>query len=235
MHSHVTVLSILLVSFVAMFLWFKSRARHEAPARREVRGDEVAQFWRWFATNEESFARVSRGGDPVAIGTLMVEPASARLSRLCSGLSGEVGLPTADGARPQFTITANGAADRFSCVESIVAAAPPLRFWSIVALRQRRDPDWTLVSRGRVLAPSEVRFREKAHRGALVDIVVLVPDFTESERDGVFDALFPLLDSLVGERDVELRIGEISLARFSPTTDVDAKPLSELPMLLDSL
>ncbi|MDX2013589.1 MAG: hypothetical protein SFW67_25575 [Myxococcaceae bacterium] len=132
-------------------------------------------------------------------------------------------------------MSANGSVAQFPCVEALVKEAPPLREWKVVAFRQRRPMDWSLDLAGVRLTAAQLAFRETGRHDGKVDLEVLVPGYSPSDEDRVLEALFAYLDALVGERDVEQKIGAIELVPDQGRASPPSRPLTDLPQLVDSL
>ena len=100
-----------------------------------------------------------------------------------------------------------------------------------MAFRPRSDPADPFVTEmdGKKLDPRTMKVTAASH-GEKLDITVFVPGFTTLEQLG--GASFIVLDHVVGEYDMETKIGEVQWAALdrAPAT---ARPLFELPALLD--
>lgn len=66
----------------------------------------------------------------------------------------------------------------------------------------------------------------------LVNVIIYMKGFTEENEDFI-DAAFILLDNLVGEYDVGVKIGEIEFRSYQG--EQGAVPIKELPAVVDAL
>lgn len=182
---------------------------------------KAAAFWTWFAAHSEELAKVVNGREPVC------RTLAAELTKVEKGLTWEFG-PTKDGVR-EFTISADGAKELFRRVKAVIAAAPALPAWKLVAFRQRKSIDkMTMEVDGARCDVGQILFRA-AREGAKVGVEVYVPGMTPKNEKAVMTQGFILLDYSVGEVGVETRIGSIE---FLPLTDkVNVKGLRPLPEL----
>ena len=67
------------------------------------------------------------------------------------------------------------------------------------------------------------------------DITLYLPGYHAKERSKYLAISFLLLDALLGEEDVETRIGRVDLLPLDAVTALPKRPLSELPQALDKL
>jgi hypothetical protein len=230
----VLVFAALLVAFLGFVVLFAVRGPRQ-PLPEVARAEKIRAFWKWFAKNQRQFAEDLRGPKGAKAAVFIVEESSRRLERLCPSVVGEVAMAEHDGDRPTLVISANGQRAEFPCVRDIVGAAPALQLWKVVAFRQRRPLDWEIELDGTRLAATQLGVREKGRHDGKVDVEVLIPGYAEAEEDEVFRALFPCLDALLGEEDVEAKLGVIELVAGQPSPDAGVPLLTELPAIVDSL
>lgn len=138
-------------------------------------------------------------------------------------------------------ITADGIRKFFPAVQELVAEAPKMAGWSIIAFRPRKDchnAQLRLAYRGRdlVLSVSSLKFRATEAGIDCVDIELFIPDLDEEDPKPLQMASFLLLDSLVGEYDVGTRVGHIEWYRMPVIADeLQPRPLVELRDLIDGM
>jgi hypothetical protein len=187
-------------------------------------GSPEAQFWSWFAQNAPRVATIKTGHEPIA-GEL-----AAQLNRVDGDLTWEVGVTQEP---KELVISASGIQSAFPVVKRLVAAAPPISGWKIVAFRPRRKANLVIDFGDYRLDPAKAWFKASPRRGKL-DIQVFVPDYRDSEA--VKQAAFLLLDGLLGEYDVETRIAAIEIQGV-PANPMTAglRPVAELPTAVDAL
>jgi hypothetical protein len=189
---------------------------------------KIAAFWAWFVANSEDLAKILTGREPICA-TLKAE-----LTKVEKGLTWEFG-PTIDGAR-EFTVSADGAKELFPRVKAVIAAAPPLPAWKVVAFRQRKPVKGMMIQLGaEKIDVSEILFRA-VREGTKVGLTVYIKGMTPKNEKSTMTQGFILLDYSLGEVDMETRIGSIE---FLPLTDKvekkDLHPLPDLPAEVDRL
>ena len=184
-----------------------------------------ARFWAWFEANAGRLAAAKPPSEA------LLDEVQRELQRAAPGLAFELGRD-GPGGPSVFVVSADGLRERFPAVERFVAAAPKVKGWRIVAFRQRL-PAFTVDLGGVVLDPKDVWFRAEPE-GGIVHVVVHVPGLDARPQEAVQMAVMILLDSTVGEYDVETRLGAIELAPL-PARPAAAglKPLAELARVVD--
>ncbi|MBI2844088.1 MAG: hypothetical protein HYX78_11870 [Armatimonadetes bacterium] len=184
------------------------------------------RFWDWFAQNSNRLAAVETCREPVCDELLK------QLIKVKRGLVFTFG-PVKDGRR-EFIVSADGNRELFPDVQRLVAAAPSLPAWDVIAFRPAiEDPAGFSVQFGdKKLDIDDVWFDARPN-GGRVDIVLYIRNGPD---DVVAGAAFFLLDHLLGEYDVETKIGVVEYAAL-PAEPVSAglRPLSKLPDVVRSL
>jgi hypothetical protein len=120
-------------------------------------------------------------------------------------------------------------------VTALVAAAPSLAGWKIIAFRQRGGLELFVEIGERKLAPDDLWFRA-ATAGERVDLAVYVQGFGAASDATLKQAGYLLLDNALGEYDVETKIGPIEW-RALPADPAGAglTPLRRLPEVVDAM
>jgi hypothetical protein len=186
-----------------------------------------AEFWRWFAANEAMVWEYRRHVRKAFSAVLV------RLWRVNSALAFDIGPLCMDGRR-ELVITANGIAENFGTVHRLVAAAPLLPRWKVVAFRPRRDLRECEVrlTRGDRVPLDEVRFTAET-MGSKVRIQLFVPGCGRTPGDE-FQAISRfIVDLAVGEFDAEMHVAAVTAV--PPQPEVETRPLAELPAVIDAL
>jgi hypothetical protein len=162
-----------------------------------------------------------------------VDAATADLQRELSashpGVIAELG---ADGAHRRLVLTADGDRAMFPAIEAMYRTRPQVAGWDIVAFHPRETsrPQAEVAIGERTLDPQSVHYIAENRDGKL-DLVVFVPGYTPHDKQ-LAQLAYIALDHAVGEYDVEMRIGAISLAA-GDKAPAAAPPLGYLPRELD--
>lgn len=224
MSSQVTLRSIAV--FVALTL-LACRDHKQTPGQAgsaavpPAAGDRIAEFWKWFADHAAALRT-----EPDLTQTML--RIGAELEKVNDGLIAEI----AKGADTlTLVLSADGHEELFPIVQQVYARRPHVEGWAIVAFRPRGDLSSRIELGDRSIDPSQVKF-VATRAGAKLDIDVYIPGYTTNEDMG--SLAFVFLDHVVGEYDMETKIGGIEFASITQAPP-DAKPIAALPAAVDAL
>jgi hypothetical protein len=192
-----------------------------------VRGDRA--FWRWFEEHEDELFRF----DPTNISERerLFDELVEQLAKCHDHLAFEFGPP--EQLCRQFVISANGDRSLFPVVLRLVGSAPKLKRWKVMAFRPRQDPHMAVSVNGITVSPEEVEFSLLSN-GVIAGIQVFIPGMTEDDMPRKQIA-YLLLDTALGEYDVETKLGLIEVLSPSSSTEAERFPFSLLPEMFDEL
>ena len=182
------------------------------------------EFWKWFREHEHDLMHFERDRERI------FDQLANQLKKVDANLTFEFG-PKA--ARRQFIISAGGIRSAFHSVSALVAAAPTLEHWQVTGFRPRRWPPNIIHFRGKTIDPEDVQFT-LLDDGKTTGIYLFSPGYREDDAN-LKQIGYLLLDTTLGEYDVETKLGLIKI--LSPETETLGKryPLSELPTQFDQL
>ena len=190
---------------------------------------DYQKFWKWFVEHEQDLFNFEKDKERI------FDELADELQKVDGDLTFEFGPKE---ATREFVISAGGIKRAFPVVTALTAAAPCLKNWQITAFRPRRDtlqtdPLQTVEFRGKSVDAKNVRFT-LLDNGQIAGIYLFIPGFQDGDTD-LQQIAYLLLDSLLGEYDVETKLGLIKL--FSPEANTQGKryPLSALPNAFDEL
>jgi hypothetical protein len=189
-------------------------------------------FWRWFMTNEAALARAFSGAPEEVAGNSAGQALASALTRYHTGLVFELGIRLED--RLDFVISADGIFDRFPAVVALKKAAPESRLFEVTAFRQARQ-GLVLEMNGARFPAGAARFAPlgSANGGQKFDISVFI-DFQGLGEEHATQAAFILLDTTIGEYDMETLIGRVEVLDISEADEAETAPLNELPKVLEA-
>jgi hypothetical protein len=204
------------------------------------------RFWEWFAANSQRYLQF----DPAAAGdhAALFDELQARLNKVHRGLAFMIGVGGDDesAGRRELVISADGIKERFPAVERLVAAAPELPDWKIIAFRPRGDIDGTIDIAGFTMGPENLWFRIEPDSGKVGLHLYIAPvegceaadEAADLDAEPVAVACFLLLDNALGEYDVETKIGFIERHPLPEGPDgperEGLRPFSEIPAAVDA-
>ena len=181
----------------------------------------IREFWRTFLRTEEAIF----GGDGGAA------ELTEFIGRVHRDLEFDIGPLV--GGRREIIISAGGIREAFPSVEALARAAPPLTRWNVVAYRRRHAVSETVTFQGLSLSPENVRF-EFSPGGPGEGIVLYMPGYTREEHSRYLALALLMLDALLGEYDVEMKLGSIMIEHLGPERGARAMTLDHLPRVFDA-
>jgi hypothetical protein len=182
------------------------------------------KFWKWFVAQEDRLFHFERDQEAV------FNELARELQRVHPELTFEFG-PEHGGAR-DFVVSAGGIKTAFPAVEALVAAAPKLPKWRIVAFRPRRSPLHDIELGGVSVKAENVRFSLIRHDGK-IGVLLFLPGYSEAEKTTYGQIGYLLLDEALGEYDVEMKVGVIEFHPLSEASPTKSYPLEELAEFFD--
>jgi hypothetical protein len=181
----------------------------------------IKEFWLAFLRSEEAL--------------FAGEPPGEELGRLTGRVHPDLELdigPVVSGVR-NLVISAGGIREAFPSVEALARGAPPLRRWNVVRYRQRHSATGTIAFQGLSLSPGSIRF-EISPGGPGSGIVLFMPGYTSGEHSRYMALALMMLDALLGEFDVEMKLGSIVIEPLGGDRGARAATLDRLAGIFDS-
>lgn len=182
-------------------------------------------FWEWMVKNEARLADAA-AKDPVPV----MNEITDQLQKREEDLIVELAL----GATPfGLVISADGNTAQFEAVKRVAAAAPKLKRWKVIAFRPRRPFDGQLeIEDGVKLSMKDFTFKELGRAAGKIDLEIAVKGRNGANAKEIDNAAYLVLDTVLGEYDVETKIGVID---FIDAPRKAHRPLSELAGVVDRL
>ncbi|HYL97795.1 MAG TPA: hypothetical protein VEZ90_02485 [Blastocatellia bacterium] len=160
--------------------------------------DGEATFWKWFQAHDRALLAAKTRHEPVCAELL------SRLKKMNPDLDFEFG-PVQAGKR-EFVLTVAGIKASFPAVISLAQAAPDMPHWTITRFRPPRPGVMLVRWKGIKLDARTVEFIVTQDDGDTLGLAVSVTGFEESRADDYEEAVYLLLDRLLGEYTVEMKI-----------------------------
>ncbi len=200
--------------------------------KTEVSANTAEGFWQWVAGSETGLANGVMGTDPAHTMQALTE----RIKAVNPGLIAEVAIDRSTGAQQTLVISAAGNSALFPAVKALVASAPALARFKVVAFRQRRlQQDDSIEVEGKSYSTKDFFYRELDRLEGKLDIEILVKGLTAENNETMTRLAFVLLDAAVGEYDVETKLGGVTLVAMPAEVPEAAKPLQRVAEAVDSL
>lgn len=174
--------------------------------------EHAKTFWSWFAKNQSQFLFLSQV-DADERNRLLNE-LMEKLREYDENLSFEIGGHP-ESEKVDFIISADGIIDYFESVENLVAQAPELSNWNIVAFKPPMPEDHTIKINGKEFDAKKIIFIPLTNpdEPSAVAIRVCFADLDEENKNLHINASFLLLDALIGERATAIDIDYIEIEK----------------------
>lgn len=186
------------------------------------RKNKVAAFWEWFADNKEVYMELedsSRGK--------LFNQLEKKLHKVNRHLAFEFSEDL-DAGKREFVISADGVVEAFDDVIELVDNAPALDGFRIIGFRQPHDEEFSVVYGDVELTWDDIFCTFEKNKEE-VNLTLYIKGFTEENEDECISATFVLLDTVIGEYNAGMRIGEIEFINYEGQQDV--RPFKDLQTL----
>lgn len=186
------------------------------------RKNKVAAFWEWFAENKAAYFELEESGRDRLFSQL-----EKKLHKVNRHLAFEFGESLAAGKR-EFIISADGVVEAFDDVIELVDHAPALGSFNIIGFRQPHDEEFSVAYGDIELGWADIfcTFEKDSDE---VNLVLYIKGFAEDNEDEFISASFILLDTVIGEYNAGMRIGEIEFISYEGQPNV--RPIKDLQSL----
>jgi hypothetical protein len=187
--------------------------------------DKEKQFWDWFVANKERLYEQLESQEK------LFDELAEQLHKVDPNLMFEFSPVSPDSIR-EFTISADGIKQYFPIVESLVSNAPQIDKWKISAFRQRIPGDDMTIKYDSLVKISydNIYFRY-AHDSGKIALELNVENLIDSP--GFKNAVYILLDGLIGEYDMETQISSIEFILLDTNKIPTLSPLVALRNVVD--
>ena len=174
--------------------------------------DKIKDFWNWFEENNYAFLFTSEVEDDVK--EKMLDDFINELHKYNERLFFQVGgMPGKD---QELIITAEGDADQFESVEKLIERAPTIKNWTFIPFIQPTDDDNTIKYGNTKITRSDLWFIPLQSQSNPNDIGIKigVPDYNSLDKKDSDNAIFKMLDTVLGEKSFALDIHYLDIAEL---------------------
>jgi len=185
------------------------------------------KFWNWFEKNQETYYSEIEN---LEIREQIFDELTKNLKKVNEDLVFEFS-PIHENNVREFTISAEGMKELFPIVEKLIEKAPKLKNWKFNAFRQRVPGDDFEIQYGDLkIGYSDIYYRSENDNGKL-GIELNIKDYNGNGQTQ--NAIYILLDGLIGEYDVTTKIGWIEWVKLDKNEIKNLKPIIELRNEID--
>ena len=185
------------------------------------------KFWNWFEKNQETYYSEIEN---LEIREEIFNELTKNLKKVNEDLVFEFS-PIHENNVREFTISAEGMKELFPIVEKLIEKAPKLKNWKFNAFRQRIPGDEFEIQYGDLkISYSDIYYRSENDNGKL-GIELNIKNYDDEAQTQ--NAIYILLDGLIGEYDVTTKIGWIEWVKLNENEMENLKPIIELRNEID--
>jgi len=185
-------------------------------------------FWKWFAKNEKFIYENIENKDKQE---KLFDDISSRLHKIDENLVFEFS-PIHENKIREFSVSADGIKESFPAVEKLISISPKIVNWQFSAFRQRVPSDDLTLDFGKFkIGYDDIYFRHSTSNNEL-GIELNIRNYDESAQ--MQNAIYILLDSLLGEYDVTMNIDWIEWIKLDENNVENLNKLTNLRELIDS-
>ena len=186
-----------------------------------------SKFWQWFEKNEDKIFKFENNQDKV------FNELSHKLKNIHKNLTFEFG-PIINNQK-EFVISAGGIKAAFPAVEILYNNTPKLKYFSVTKFRPRKTTIYDLSISGTLIKAESVKYLLfKDENPNKVGIFLFFSDYQDELKNLFAQIGFLFLDQILGEYDVETKVGILDFLSFDSKYFKDSKPLKELPQEFDN-
>lgn len=186
------------------------------------------EFWKWFAKNEKFIYENVENDEKQEE---LFDNISSRLQKIDENLVFEFS-PIHENKIREFSISADGIKESFPAVENLISKSPKLNNWQFNAFRQRVPGDGLTLDFGKFkIAYDDIYFRHSTSNNEL-GIELNIRNFDDSGE--MQNAIYILLDGLLGEYDVTMNIDWIEWGKLDENNIENLNKLIKLRDIIDS-
>lgn len=185
------------------------------------------KFWNWFEKNQETYYSEIEN---LKIREEIFNELTKNLKKVNEDLVFEFSPIHEDNVR-ELTISAEGIKELFPIVEKLIEKAPKLKNWKFNAFRQRIPGDDFEIQYGDLkIGYSDIYYRSENDNGKL-GIELNIKNY--DGKGQTQNAIYILLDGLIGEYDVTTKIEWIEWIKLDKNEIKNLKPIIELRNEID--
>lgn len=189
--------------------------------------DKDVDFWKWFSKYQKELYYYENNQKA------LFDELTTRLKNIDSNLVFEFS-PIHDDSIREFTISADGLKESFPSVIRLVDKAPKFPKWKINAFRQRVPGDGIQIvyDDSIKISYNDIYFRYTVDLGK-INLELNIKNY--KKESGFDNAVFILLDALIGEYDMETRISGIDRKLLDESNLDSLHRIVELRDIIDKL
>ena len=186
--------------------------------------NKARSFWAWFEASSNRIRKVRSASER------LYKEIESRLHEVCPQIGFEIG-GSPDSDDMSLVITAFGDVNLFDTAYSLVAHAPPIKSWNILALKPPLAEQAEIEYEGIRLSTKDIYFSViDSAADCPIKLEIVISARKRKLSEGLQDAALLLIASVVGERAAAMNIEVVELRVMESKTPVRGyRPILELP------
>lgn len=185
-------------------------------------------FWEWFSKNQEVYYLNAENPE---VQERIFNDLTEQLKKVHEDLVFEFG-PLNNSKIREFTISADGIETAFPYVSKLVEKAPKLEKWKFYAFRQPlKDDKITLDFGSFKISYDDIYFQHSKENGK-ISIQLNIRNFN-NDNPQIKNAVYILLDALIGEYNTTKKIGWIDWVKLDENNIENLYPLVSLREIIE--
>jgi hypothetical protein len=185
------------------------------------------KFWNWFTENQETYYNDIEN---LEIRDEIFNKLSENLTKIHPELVFEFS-PIHENKVRELSISADGIKDVFPSVIKLIEKAPKLNNWQFNSFRQRIPGDDYEIQYGDIKIGYDDIFFRYADDNGKIGIELNIRNYNNEPQTQ--NAIYILLDGLIGEYDVTMGVGWIDWKKLDDNEIENLNPLTSLRVLID--
>lgn len=185
--------------------------------------DATTEFWRLFEKRASALAAIESADEPV------YDEVLAALQAINEDLWLELGL---EKGACELIVTAEGNTELFPLVDAVVAKAPKVPGWTVLALKPKTGFPPSIRWEDYEIIIADVLFQAGSQKGSGLVLKLFVPGLDEAHTDDAGNALLRAIDHGLGERAFAEAIEQIDVVPMPAQKPEPSIPLVELEQYL---
>lgn len=170
-------------------------------------------FWNWFKTNSSKYYYLNQITN-LEEKEKLLDDFLKQLHSYCDKLFFEIGgVPN---ERQELIISAEGNKSYFDKVETLVAEAPKLSDWEIIAFKPSIGLDFVTEYKLIKLDPREIWFLPLENEDNLqaLGLGIYFPNYSSQKKNVFIEGAYQLLDAILGEKSAALDILHLEVGKL---------------------
>ena len=189
---------------------------------------KTEDFWNWFLKHQSVYLNL--GEIKSELRSAAIDEMQFELSKYCDQIFFEIGGAEGD-HRGTLIISAAGDLDFFPHVRALVAAAPTMRDWEVIAFKPAEAGPVVINYEDQLFNPEKIIFIPLMHDAypESVGIKVCFEDFEDVNEEYYMGATLLMLEALIGEEAAVNDIEYLEVGRLPEDIDnIDYLMLSDI-------